>query len=184
MVTAFRVGRGRPPGAARRNGRGLVVVGQGPCGFTLIEAAVVLLLLGVLSVYAINRMGSSGVAAIAEADALRAALRYAQSRAMADIYTWGISLSSNGYTLVEDNPNIGTPPLPGQGSSSRSMPDGVTLGGNTSLVLFDWRGQPVSGHITTIGGTASAVTGYQGITVMESSTTESVVITPYTGFVP
>ena len=45
-------------------------------GFTLIEAIGVLVLIGILAIYATNRMGDAQFKAVAEADALRAALRY------------------------------------------------------------------------------------------------------------
>jgi len=151
-------------------------------GFTLIEAIVVLVLVGILAIYASNSVNDAQFKAVAEADALRAALRYAQSRAMADVYTWGISVSSGSYQLVADNPIIVNAPLPG-GGTTRTMPSGVALGG-VNLILFDWRGQPVTSHITAIGGTASAANANQNITVTASTTTETVTVTPYTGFVP
>lgn len=152
-------------------------------GFTLIEIVAVLVLIAILAIAAFNNMGTTGVQSMTEADALRAALRYAQARAMADIYTWGISLSSNGYQLVEDNPSVSGATLPGGGGASRTMPSGVTLGG-ANLILFDWRGQPVTSHISAIGATASAATAFQNITVTASTASEIVTVTPYTGFIP
>ena len=151
-------------------------------GFTLIEVIVVLVLIGILAIYATTRMGDAQFKAVAEADALRAALRYAQSRAMADVYTWGISVSGGSYQLVADNPSIVNAPLPG-GGTTRAMPSGVSLGG-VNLILFDWRGRPVTAHITALGATANAATANQNITVTASTTTETVTVTPYTGFVP
>ena len=152
-------------------------------GFTLIEVVAVLVVLGMLVFMVGRRVNTINSGAVAEADVLKAALRYAQARAMADIYTWGISLNAGGYQLVEDNPGVTGATLPGQGGASHTMPSGVTLGG-AGLILFDWRGQPVTGNITAIGGTAAAASAYQNITVTASTATETVVVTPYTGFIP
>lgn len=169
---------GRRRGASRRWSR------SGP-GFTLLEVVMVLLVLGILAFVAINRMTNISNA-VAEADALRSALRYAQSRAMADVYTWGVTFSSGGYTLVEANPNVAGV-LPGQGGASRNMPSGVSLhwalaSGNT--IYFDWRGQPVSSSIAVIGGTANVVGTNQTVTFTQSGQNMVVTVTPYTGFVP
>ena len=152
-------------------------------GFTLIEIIAVLLLIGILAVAAVNRNTVQGAQAIAEADALRSALRYAQARAMADIYTWGVTRSSGAYQLVSDNPDIASPVLPGQGSGTRTMPSGVVLSG-ASTILFDARGRPVSGNIAAVGGTAAPVAANQTISVTESSKTETITVTPYTGYIP
>ncbi|HML55605.1 MAG TPA: type II secretion system protein [Solidesulfovibrio magneticus] len=152
-------------------------------GFTIIEVVAVLVLLGIMAIAVVNRTGTQGVQAMAEADALRSALRYAQSRAMGDVYTWGISFTASSYQLVSDNPDTANAVLPGQGTNTRAMPANVALSG-ANFILFDSRGQPVSGNITTPGGSAAVVTGTQTISVTESSKVESVSVTPYTGFIP
>jgi len=177
---AGRLGRLLPLGRRVRR------YGAWPSGFTILEIIAVLVLLGILAVVAVNRL-SSDVAARAEANALQAALRYAQSRAMADVYTWGLSFTSSGYTLVENNPHV-TAVLPGQGGASRTMPSGVSLGWSLaagSSIFFDWRGQPVTSTITNAGDSAPAASVTQSITVKQSGQDAVVVtVTPYTGFVP
>lgn len=139
----------------------------------------VLLVIGVLAVAAIVHMGNSNARAVVEADSLRSVLRYAQSRAMADVHTWGVNLSSSGYELFSNNPNRTHPILPGQGGSSHAMPDGVSLSG-PSQVAFDWRGQPVS----ISGGTPAVLGDPQHISVTESGKSIDITITPQTGFIP
>lgn len=152
-------------------------------GFTLVEIVVVLAVLGILAISVLNRFESKNLQALAEADALRAVLRYAQARAMADVYTWGVSFNSTSYSLFSNNPSQTGHALPGQGSSTHTLTSGVTLSG-TSPIIFDWRGQPVTGYVTTAGGSATAATGYQNITVTESGGSAGITVTPYTGFVP
>jgi prepilin-type N-terminal cleavage/methylation domain-containing protein len=154
-------------------------------GFTLIESIAVLILVGLLATYAAVRLDSNNTARL-EAEALKAALRYAQSRAMADVYTWGLAFTAGGYTLVGHNPGAAGTALPGQGSASRTMPAGVglaTTGLTNNAILFDWRGQPVTAAITTPGDPSRPATTVQTVTVTQSSGV-TVDVTPYTGFIP
>lgn len=156
----------------------------GGLGFTLVEALCVLLLIGILAIFVGNRI-SGDTKAIAESDALKAALRYAQARAMSDVYTWGIRFTSGSYMLVEDNPNVSAV-LPGQGSATRTMPTGVriaTAGLAENTIYFDWRGQPVTAAIATIGGASTPANSVQTVRLTETNTF-SVTVTPYTGFIP
>lgn len=152
-------------------------------GFTLVEIVVVLAVLGILAISVLNRFEPKNLQALAEADALRAVLRYAQARAMADVYTWGVQFSASGYTLFSNNPSQTHPVLAGQGTSTHTLASGVTLRG-PGVILFDWRGEPVSTAITSPGGSATVVSVYQNVLVTESNASETVTVTPYTGFVP
>ncbi|HML60039.1 MAG TPA: general secretion pathway protein GspH [Solidesulfovibrio sp.] len=156
---------------------------KGAAGFSALEGVAVLLLVGILAVAAVVKYGKTGSRAIAEADGLRSVLRYAQSRAMADVYTWGVSFNASGYALFSNNPSQSGHAIPGQGSNTHTLASGVSLSG-TSPIIFDWRGQPVKTTITTPGGWAAPQTAYQYITVSESGGSANVTITPYTGFVP
>jgi type II secretory pathway pseudopilin PulG len=152
-------------------------------GFTFIEVIGVLVLLGLLGIAAFGRLESGNVRALAQADGLRTAIRYAQSRAMADVYTWGITASGSQYALFSDNPDATSAPLPGQGSNTYVMPTGVEFE-SPATVTFDWRGQPVSGNISKDTPSAEARSTPLTINITESSQVVRVTVTPYTGFVP
>jgi prepilin-type N-terminal cleavage/methylation domain-containing protein len=156
-------------------------------GFTLIEVVAVVAVLGVLALVAMNAFDLNEAPVVAQADALKAALRYAQSRAMADVSTWGISFTTSGYTLVEDNPNVTGMVLPGQGSATRTLPSGLSLTA-PAQILFDGRGQPVNSHYNVSDTAASVPTAYpnnQNITVSgNGGTSVTLTVTAYTGFIP
>ncbi|EFL49898.1 conserved hypothetical protein [Solidesulfovibrio fructosivorans JJ]] len=151
------------------------------------EVVVVLIVLGILAVIAINRLEPRNPHAMAEADALRSVLRYAQSRAMSDVYTWGVRFTSSSYALVTGNSSQ-TPVLLGQDTATHTLPDGVAcswaLSGGGDTIWFNWRGEPVTGIISTLGGTAAKAGGPQTVTLTESGLGVTVTVTPYTGFVP
>lgn len=152
-------------------------------GFTLIEVVAVLVVVGVLVFMIGRRVNTINSGAVAEADVLKAALRYAQARAMADIYTWGIAITSTtSYALVSDNPNITGAKLPG-GGTSHTLASGVTLSSVGTTIRFDWRGEPVSAAIANLSTSPNPSTVIQTITVTQASGV-NVTVTPYTGFVP
>ncbi len=130
-----------PPRDARRRFAG---------GFTLLEVIAVLAVLGVLAAVVLTRFGTGNVSAVTEAEIFKACLRYAQTRAMGDISTWGVSIAADGrsYTLFTNNPSVGTPVLPGVGSATRTLPAGVSVSvsgavGAANSIVFDFRGRPV-----------------------------------------
>lgn len=152
-------------------------------GFTVIEIIAVLGVLGILAAVAVIRFSGTNSGAMAEADALKAALRYAQARAMADIYTWGITINSDSYQLVTSNTNASGSTLPGTSSATHTLPTGVTISGGTgTTVYFDWRGEPVQSAITNPATPPSPVTSNQTFTVTQS-TGVVVTVVAYTGFV-
>lgn len=152
-------------------------------GFTLVEVVAVLVLIGILALYAVHRFEPKNLHALAEADALRAVLRYAQARAMGDVYTWGLRFSPAGYTLFSNNPSQTNPVLSGQGTSTHALASGVTRSG-PDVIMFDWRGEPVSTYITSPGGTGTVVSANQHVTLTESGASVTVTVTAHTGFVP
>lgn len=127
-------------------------------GFTLIETVVVLVLLGVFSAVAAVLYDNGNADAVAEAEIFKSHLRYAQLRAMGDIYPWTVTVGSGSYTLSTTNPSIATPVLPGESGATHSYDGGVTA--TTGTFTFNWRGQPTTG-----GGTGITFDGNPDVTV-------------------
>ncbi|MDQ7830136.1 MAG: type II secretion system protein [Desulfovibrionaceae bacterium] len=137
-------------------------------GFTLIEVVAVLILVGIMAAVAVAKFTDTNAAAVAEAEIFKSHLRYAQIRAMGDIYPWTVTVGGGSYILSTTNPSIGTPTLPGESGATHSYDGGVTSG--TGTFTFNWRGQAT----TTPSGNTVVFTGKSG--------TVTVNITPETGF--
>lgn len=117
-----------------------------------------LVLLGILAGVALPRFTDTNADAVAEAEIFKSHLRYAQLRAMGDIYPWTVTVGSGSYTLSTTNPSIATPVLPGESGATHSYDGGVTA--TTGTFTFNWRGQPTTG-----GGTGITFDGNPDVVV-------------------
>lgn len=151
-----------------------------PRGFTLVEAVMVLGVLGVMAGIVISQINPNPYDAASEAAELKTALRFAQSLAFAQAYlgtadqvTWGIDVGTNSYQLVRDNNPQTDVRLPGQTSAVYTLPGGVTMSNVT--VLFNFRGIPVQA-----GGAAE--TSDEAITVNAGGDSSTVTVIQQTGF--
>ncbi len=142
---------------------------KGTRGFTLIEVIATLLLLGVVSALVIPRMVETSAGVIAEADRMRANLRFAQTLAMsANTAAWAVRIESGSYQLLrngEPSP-IGWPD--GSGTVRVLHPD-VQVAGGTGLLEFDTMGAPSSTYTINLS---------DGVRV------ETVTVTGFTGLIP
>ena len=97
-------------------------------GFTIIELLTVIALLGILAGIAIVSMGNpQGLQSLAEAEALKANLRFTQSKAMSDLpgNVWSLNITAADYTIQRNggvpNPAVN---LPGSDSGTYTLPTG------------------------------------------------------------
>jgi prepilin-type N-terminal cleavage/methylation domain-containing protein len=107
-------------------------------GFTLIEVIAVLIILGIIAAVAVSRVSSNQSDLIPQTDIVKSHLRFAQLKALSDdtSTSWGISFSSNSYTLDKDggDPSIN---LPGESSRSHSfLPTSVTISVTPAVPVY------------------------------------------------
>jgi prepilin-type N-terminal cleavage/methylation domain-containing protein len=146
-------------------------------GFTIMEVVTVLALLGILTGIAVVTMGNpQGFQSLAEAEALKANLRFTQSKAMSDLpgNVWSLNITAADYTIQRNggvpNPAVN---LPGSESGTYTLPNGQTITGGTGLIRFNFRGQPIAANGSLEAPLPITVYGAPPITVTQE-----------TGFVP
>ena len=159
-------------------------------GFTIFEIVVVLIVMSIITAFAIGRGLSPGTELSVQTEVLKTHLRHAQARALNSKIPWGIRTNSAGdtYWLFRyQNPTVMSVQLPGEDSSTVSLaPKGITITAGT--YSFDSRGAP---YYTDENGTPAAagtslrdLGADQVITLQKSSVTETITITKSTGFIP
>ena len=150
-------------------------------GFTLIELITVIIILGLLSMFALSRTGSSlGGAELARMAEVRAQLRYLHLRAMKTGQMHGLKCDATNYWAFSGaEPDNATArlDLPGETAALIVLADkGMTM--TTFTCFFDGFGIPYNGVTPTKLATA------QPITITAGGKSGTLTITPETGHVP
>lgn len=134
-------------------------------GFTLIELVMVIVVVGVIAIYAAPRFDRSGFEAAQAREELKEALRYAQEMSMVRTASanYQVVIDAAGFTVQQAGAVAVPDPFTGAASYSRAGM-GITAGSGT--ITFDNRGDPglAADHVVTITGaptlTVEPITGY------------------------
>lgn len=144
-------------------------------GFTFVEVIAVLVLISIFAAVAVWRQPSTDVTLKAGAARLKSHLRYAQMRAMNTSTSWGIHYDAkNGfYWLFRESPEEGNRRiLPGEAQAEvdyLSQKSIAISGGDFTVQFNDW-GAPEGETIP-------------GVTLTKIGASETITITPNTGFI-
>jgi prepilin-type N-terminal cleavage/methylation domain-containing protein len=124
-------------------------------GFTLIEVATILVVLGVLAAVAATRFtGTSTISVRGAAEMIQADIRYTQEKAMTKNAAQSIDFVTDATTYLVD-------------SDIRELPSGVTITVGR-LFTFDSLGEPTTG-------------GGQSVSVSDGTNTSTIIVVDYTG---
>lgn len=117
-------------------------------GFTIIEMITVMAILGILTAIAVVSAGNPRqFQALAETEALKANLRFTQSKAMADLpgNLWSLSVASGSYTIQRNGATpVPAVNIPGSDSGTYNLPAGISIIAGTGQYRFNFRGQPTN----------------------------------------
>jgi len=141
-------------------------------GFTLIEAVVMLILIGILAAVAFSSVSDDEAEVRAAQDKLKAHVRFTQMQAMNSQTTWGIQATGGSYYLFSDGDTTNRHELPGESELTVDLPPGFNP---SFLVSFDEWGRPYD----VADPKASGVTPITGPLSIGGGMT----ITPETGFI-
>jgi len=151
-------------------------------GFTIIEVIAILIVMGIITAFAVGRVADNKPELIAQKEVLKVHLRYAQSRAMNSNDNYGIESNGNTYWLFRvSSANIVN--FPGEQLDhidllalglSLSMTDG-------NIVCFNSKGVPYTDFDTD--NADNLQTEDRTLTLSSGSDNESITITKNTGFI-
>ena len=156
---------------------------QRESGFTIIEIIAMLVVLSVVSAYAVGRDVFKGTSLPVRSELLKTHLRYAQSRALTSNFFWGIQTDIGGtaYWMFKYDGTLTRIRLPDEQADTVDLSgDGVTISPGT--YTFDARGIPFK---TTAADTppGAVMAADTAITVTKGSGSATITITKNTGFI-
>jgi len=150
----------------------------GKGGFTMIEAIVVLVILGIFAAVVAVRMSGTGAYDLAsQVEVVKGHLRYAQTRAMnSNLVVWGINFTDSTHYYLFQGAAPTTPVLlPGEDSATIDLPakkSGLTI--TPVRITFNEFGSPCDASGTPLTAADATVTTNGG----------TITVTKNTGFIP
>jgi len=147
------------------------------CGFSLLELVLVLILVGVLAVFAAPRLiTTQSITLPAVANQLIGNIRYAQNLSMSQGQRYRVNFAAGSYGITDMSGSAAS--LPPTAGAVVSLSPVVLSGWNPPLtngyVAFDTRGVPYISATTALVGTVT-------LTLTSGSETATITIAPETG---
>jgi type II secretory pathway pseudopilin PulG len=145
-------------------------------GYSLIELAIILIMIGILAVYPLIKWPGTTVDVLAQAQLVASDIRYAQTLSMStDSCYRFVRLSATSYNITN---GITTIILP-SGSTTMTLNSGISFGSwsPANLIAFNSNGIPQSDACVT------ALTANATIPVTGGSSTKTITINQVTGMV-
>jgi prepilin-type N-terminal cleavage/methylation domain-containing protein len=150
-------------------------------GFTMLEAIVVMLIVGIVGAAVAARMVISNPELEAQAEVTKTHIRYAQIQAMNSDTVWGIHCEGATYWLFKDSNKDNKVLLPGEDNDTVDLSaKNLTMTGFTDLSFNSW-GAP---HTDEAASEANKLSTALNITISSAEQSTQIVITPNTGFIP
>lgn len=150
-------------------------------GFTLLEAIVVLIIVGIVGAAVAARMVITNPELTAQTEVAKTHFRYAQIQAMNSDMVWGIHCDGTSYWLFKDGSKSNKVLLPGEDRDTVDLSSkNLNMAGFTDLSFNSW-GIP---HIGEGALEANKLSTPLSVTISSEERSTRIVITPNTGFIP
>jgi MSHA pilin protein MshC len=154
---------------------------QNSRGFTLVEIAAVVVLIGIISAVVFARsISMDRMNIVREVDKIRNHIRYTQSMAMKRNEVWQISCDGKQYWLADSTSTAVT--LPGETATTIALAD-LGVGMSAFTIYFDPLGIPYHSYTDEDNNTPVTPGNPRTIVISAGSESRTLTVTPQTGFI-